>query len=311
MKSLLVDALRQAKSEKTEEGSDDALRLGETPVEGASNDGDEYVEEYPDETLELMQTTTDLVVVDVEVEVEDEPAVDRVGPEADAAFEEAFGLAGLGQSGDRAGSPGPESLRHGRPDGFIEHSARWLPLVCVLLMIAAMSAIPVWNSMMSDEGNLGLTVGGATSPPTAEAFEEDVRPTRFPFAQTRTTQVAPLPPAAMDPPPQQQATIAVQVRERSPVGATDLTADTFTSIAALYRAHLAGEVSRAGLAAMLDARVRQPEPGTESELKLLLQQYPDESMLHHALGTLLTEEARWPEARAAFARAAETAEGAR
>ena len=119
MTNLLVDALRQAKSEKTDEESDDALRLGETPIEGASNDGDEYVEEYSDDTFELMQTTTDLVVVDVEVEVEEESedAGGTAGPEADAAFEEAFELAGPGATGGGATSPGPEPVRHGRPDG--------------------------------------------------------------------------------------------------------------------------------------------------------------------------------------------------
>ncbi|MDJ0909031.1 MAG: hypothetical protein QNI99_07545 [Woeseiaceae bacterium] len=310
MKNLLVDALRQAKSERPDDESDDSVRLGETPVEGASNDGDEYVEEYNDDTFELMQTTTDLVVVDVEVEVEDE--AEGAGPDADAAFEEAFELSASGRSG--SASPKPEPVRHGRPEGFIEHSARWLPAVCAVLLLAAMSALPVWNSLMSDDGNLGLTVGGTTMPPVADGSESDVESTRFPFASApapapvRTTNVAP--PVAVDPPPQ-RVDVVVQVRERRPAGATDLADDTFSTIAALYRAHLSGEVSRTGLAEILDARVRQREPGTESELKVLLQQYPDESILHNALGTLLADEARWPEARAAFARAAETAEGAR
>ncbi len=315
MKNLLVDALRQAKSERSDDESDDSVRLGETPVEGASNDGDEYVEEYNDDTLELMQTTTDLVVVDVEVEVEDEAeAEEGAGPEADAAFEEAFELSASGPPGAGATPPKPEPVRHGRPEGIIEHGARWLPAVCVVLLLAAMSALPVWNSLMSDDGNLGLTVGGTTMPPVADGSGSNVEPTRFPFASApaqatvRTTNVAP--PAAVDPPPQ-RVDVLVQVRERRPAGATDLADDTFSTIGALYRAHLSGEVSGAGLAEILDARVRQREPGTESELKVLLQQYPNESILYNALGTLLAEEARWPEARAAFARAAETAEGAR
>ncbi len=315
MKSLLVDALRQAKSEQAGRESDEAVVLGETPLEGASNDGDEYVEDTSDEMLELMQTTTDLVVVDVEVEVDDDAdAGDGVGPEADAAFAEAFELSEPGTSGQGRRSPAQEPVRHGRPDGFIEHSGRWLPLVCVLLLIAAMSALPVWNSLMSDEGSLGLTVGGSMMPTEQppESGDAETQPARFPFASAsvRTTSTPAPAPVPVELPPE-RVEVVVQARERTPAGATDLRDDTFSTIAALYRAHLTGEVSRSGLAQTLDVRVREQLPGTESELKVLLQQYPGESILHYALGTLLAQETRWPEARAAFARAAETAEGAR
>ena len=316
MKNLLVDALRQAKSEQAEREAEDSVVLGETPLEGASNDGDEYVEDTSDDPMfELMQTTTDLVVVDVEVEVDDEDdAEEGAGPEADAAFEEAFELAGRGRGRAGAKSPGTEPVRHSRPEGLIEHSGRWLPLVCILLMIAAMSAIPFWHSLMSAEGNLGLTVSGSTATGQApETGVADTPPARFPYAsasaEVRSNSVPAPVPVSVEPP--EQVEVTVQVRERRPAGATELQDDTFSTIAALYRAHLSGEVSHAGLAEILDARVRQEMPGTESELKVLLQQYPDESILHNALGTLLAEEARWPEARAAFARAAETAEGAR
>ncbi len=313
MKSLLVDALRQAKSEQSDRESEDSLVLGETPLEGASNDGDEYVEETSGDALELMQTTTDLVVVDVEVEVDD--ATDGntgVGSDADAAFKEAFELAGSGRRTGSATQPRPEPVRHGQPDGFVEHSARWLPLVCILLLIAAMSAIPVWNSLMSDDGGLGLMVGDVAMPAANVEGDSDERPTRFPFAPASAPVRAPnvTPPVAVDPQPE-RVDVAVIIRERSPVGATDLADDTFSTISALYRAYLGGDVSSAGLAEILDARARRTEPGMESELKLLLQQYPDESILHNALGTLLSAQARWPEARAAFARAADTAEGAR
>ena len=331
MKNLLVDALRQAKSDQAEQESDDAVRLGETPIEGASNDGDEFVEESHDETLSLMQTTTNLVVVDVEVEVDDEAADEAnagegAGPAADAAFAEAFEIDGVDRSRDRTGSGGAEPVRHGRPDGLIEHSARWLPVACVLLLVSAMGALPVWKGLMSDEGDLGRMVEGAELPVEAASATgtagSQAGSSRFPYASASSTSsassatAAPVtttrvaPPVTVDP-PAQRPEVLIQVRERRPAGATDLRDDTFSSLDALYRAYLAGEVSRGGLAEILDARVRQQEPGTESEIKLLLQQYPDDSVLHNALGTLLAEQSRWPEARAAFARAAETAEGAR
>lgn len=313
MKSLLVDALRQAKSEQSDRESDDSPVLGETPIEGASNDGDQYVEETSDVPLELMQTTTDLAVADVELEVDDESDVgEGAGPEADAAFVEAFELAGPGRLENGAESPDAEPVRHDRPDGVIEHGGRWLPLVCVLLLTAGMSAIPLLNSLISGEVSLGMTVGGSTMPTGQLPKPDDVdaQPVRFPFVSTPVRTASVTVPAPVEPPPQ-PVDVVVQVRERSPAGATDLRDDTFSTISALYRAHLTGEVSRAGLAEILDTRVRRRLPGTESELKVLLQRYPGESILHNALGTLLAEESRWPEARAAFARAAEAAEGAR
>ncbi len=321
MKNLLVDALRQAKAEQADSESDDAVRLGETPIEGASNDGDEFVEQDYDETLELMQTTSNLVVVDVEVDVEDAPdSADGSGPDADAAFEEAFELAGAGQGRDGAKSDQPRPVCHSRPDGFIEHSARWLPLACLLLLAAAVGTVPVWKGMMSDEGDLGLLVEGSALPIESSYLngtgEGESGSSRFPYASTTSAPVTTprvAPPVPVDPPPQQQepVEIVVQVRERSPTGATDLRDDTFSTISGLYQAYLAGEVSRSGLVDILDTRVSQQQPGTESEIKLLLQQYPKESILHNALGTLLAGQSRWPEARTAFARAAETAEGTR
>ncbi len=320
MKNLLVDALRQAKSEQAERESDDSVRLGETPIEGASNDGDEFVEETDDQSLELMQTTTNLVVVDVEVEVEDEAPDEVATAGADAAFEEAFELAGSDRTHNVSGYGTPEQVPHGRPDGFIEHSSRWLPVACVLLLISAMGAVPLWKALTSGEGDLGLVVDGPALPDdtaTANGTAEPVAgSTRFPFSSGPVTTTRTAPPVPVDPPvavapPAQQADIVIQVRERSPAGATELRDDTFSTISALYRAYLAGEVSRSGLTEILDVRVSQQQPGTESEIKLLLQQYPEESILHNALGTLLAEQSRWPEARAAFARAAETAEGAR
>lgn len=319
MKNILVDALRQAKEDQSGKESDDAVRLGETPIEGASNDGDEFVEEAHEETLELMQTTTNLVVVDVEVDVEDEgEGAAGPGPDADAAFEEAFELAGPGDP--RAAKPEqPKPVCHSRPDGFIEHSARWMPLVCLLLLAAAVGTVPVWKGMMSDEGDLGLLVEGSALPIGPAylngAGDDESGSTRFPFASAPATTTRAAPPVPVDPPPQQRqqdpVEIVVQVRERSPAGATDLRDDTFSTISGLYAAYLAGEVSRSGLVDVLEARVSQQQPGTESEIKLLLQQYPDESILHNALGTLLAGQSRWPEARVAFARAAETAEGTR
>ena len=167
---------------------------------------------------------------------------------------------------------------------------------------------------MSDDGDLGLAVGGSTMPidpiPLEGEAGSEAETTRFPFTTQAVSTTRAAPPVPVEPAPQ-PADIVVQVRERSPVGATDLSEDTFSSIAALYHAHLAGEVSRAGLVDILDARVREPRPGTESEIKVLIQQYPNEAVLHNALGQLLAGQSRWPEAQAAFARAAETGEGAR
>ncbi len=308
MKNLLVDALRQAKADQPVAEPEDAARLGETPLEGASNDGDEFVDELSDEALELMQTTNDLVVVEVEIESESDAYVDA---DAGAAFEEAFELTEHDTPSPVAFAPATVPVCHGQPEGLIEHSARWLPLLCILIVVATMSALPVWKSVMSDDGDLGLTIGNSALPAGSSAASDATSPiaTRFPFASTPVTGSAAVADATLPVAvPEERPEIVVSVRERTPVGATDLQEDTFSTIAALYRAHLAGEVRRVNLAELLTLRARQGRPGTEAEIKLLLQQYPNEALLYNALGTLLAEESRWPEARAAFARATEIGE---
>ena len=308
MKNLLVDALRQAKAEQPSAEPEDEARLGETPLEGASNDGDEFVEDVSDDSLELMQTTSDLVVVDVEIDPDSELDFDR---DADAAFEEAFELNASSESPAATSTPGAVPVRHERPDGLIEHSARWLPLLCVVLVATAMSAIPFWNSVTSDDGELGLTIINPTLPVGRSVTQDSTSggETRFPFSTTPVTTAAPVTePTVSVSVPEERPEIVVNVRERTPVGATDLREDTFSTIAALYRAHLAGEVPHSRLAEILTLRARQRQAGTEAEIKLLLQQYPNEPLLYNALGTLLAEESRWPEARAAFDRAAEIGE---
>jgi len=87
------------------------------------------------------------------------------------------------------------------------------------------------------------------------------------------------------------------------VGIAAVYSQTGRTAAALstYEKLLSVDPSNANaISGILTIHARDSESDSESELKYLIQQYPDADPLHYALGSLFVSQARWPDAKQAF-----------
>lgn len=282
MKSPLVDALRQSRERASELELEDSVRLDRTDLDGASNDDGDV------DAIALTQTTTNLVVVEVEVEVEDERDADA-GFDIESEIVEAEAVAA--------------PVVSQKPDGGLERAAVWTPLLCLLLGAGGLTAVPLWDA--ATDGTPAIGGAGLSQHESDVAAAEPLAASpRFEYLDlTPAHSPTPRPAPVAEPREPAPAPIQISVRERAPVGSTHVDVNTFSTLGTAYQAYLAGDMSQVRIEAILADRVRAADAGVEVELKVMLQRYPDQAPLHRALGTLLADSNRWPEAQLAFSRA--------
>jgi len=312
MKSLLVDALRAANDSNTS-----------TDAEQPSTAGAEHEHEL--ESRQQIATNASIVEELELVNLED---VHESASEADAALND-----------DDIGSPAENravaveadfslELRHreppvdadGIPDGvaaggattraaIFERAARNAPYLCLALAIVSVATVSAW-SRIADSGSQSALLAsarlgqpGSRSRSTAGA---ELPPSRFPLDTTRATADAMViaPPIAEITPGRNSATIVRNApRQATPAGHTNAGSDTFATLNAAYRAYLGGEVGREYIDWLLRQRAATDGESAELEIRLLLQQFPEEALLHRALGSALAAAGRLPEAEASVAKA--------
>lgn len=314
MKSLLVDALRAAND------TDDGLSLEETVAPGlpAVRPGTEAA--IPEAGAELSEAETaspetEVVApsIDPDLElldsVEESLEVDVADNDAEFRDEQAVPEASLHEQ-----RVAPAAARA----AMFERAAKWMPAVCLLLAACSAAAFSGWSNITGASGNeiLGTHSGSTNEMPESETTAADAPAARFQFsdaARTPTqgtrrevaapdintaTQVGPI-------------SIVRNNQARAPrdvAGLTDVDNANFSSIAAVYQAFVGGQINQSALDRLLDRAAMTGGEGTELEIKLLLQRYPDSASLHNALGTVLANSSRWPEARVAYDRAIELAQ---
>ncbi|MEO1201531.1 MAG: hypothetical protein AAFX10_02410 [Pseudomonadota bacterium] len=309
MKSLLVDALRAANDDAS---SDDEARptaaeaRADSDLAGYTDRGELTGDDFEilepdalnDALLESGFTPTDETMPGIarvdEAERSDEP---ESPPEREQRFEAARAPATIALAAAPSDS------------GLIERAARNTPYLCLALALISTLAYTVWHGIAQPGGQASLLAGTSYGVPagtsTLVVDNEPPQP-RFALDTTRST-----PPA-----PQASQPSAAIVREAAPVivrrnvpgpakpaGQTGADDETFVTLNAAYRAYLGGEVGRDYIDWLLQLRAADGSSATELELRLLLQQYPDEALLHRALGTALAATGRMPEAEASMAEA--------
>lgn len=297
MKSLLVDALRAAN-----DNGDDGLSLEETIAPGRPT---APREEKPASAPEI---DANLELLD-NVDASADPEV----AENDAHFEDEEALPTVSVDSKRVAPAAATATR-------FERATKWMPVVCVLLVAFSAAAFSGWSSVTSTGNNtlLGTQLGAGDSAPANNAPSIVAQTTRFEFIDDpRASASRSGRPNAGSSNTVRPPTAAISVvrsttaeRPRAVAGLTDADGANFSSITVIYRAFTSGQINQAALDRLLERAATSGRESTELEIKLLLQRYPDSASLHNALGTVLAKNARWPEARAAYERAAELAQAA-
>lgn len=309
MKSLLVDALRAANDDAS---SDDEAQSAVADARADSDPagyadlgeltGDEFQILEPDALNDVLLETgsvpTDETMPGVDgVDDTDSAEEPDSSPDREPRFEAARAPATIAARAAPAGS------------GLIERAARNTPYLCLALALTSTLAYTVWHGIAQPGGHANLLAGASYGVPagsSTSAVDDEPPRSRFALDTTRST-----PPA-----PRASQPSAASVREASPVivgrnvpgpakpaGQTGADDATFVTLNAAYRAYLGGEVSRGYIDWLLQLRAADGSSATELELRLLLQQYPDDALLHRALGTALAATGRLPEAQASMAEA--------
>jgi hypothetical protein len=314
MKSLLVDALRAANESGSSATSEpEALAVAVEEAVPAEH------------TTSTSEPDKPPLKPDVPLELElQEPQGDAEFAESVVIPPDAEFLPANDQSNrqdgtrvlDTASELADKSARvSGGAAGF-ERLAVWTPLVCLFLGAVATASFSGWTLVTGDEHSVGLRAlasqGNANGSRQGTALDSAVV-NRFEFRQRwtpRTAAPVPMPTSDNARTASQPAAAAISIErnttDRRQTGKlTAIDGDSFSSLESALGAYLAGEVSRSYISQLLASRVQRNPAASETDIKLLLQRHPEAAPLHYALGTLLQESARYPEAGLSFARASE------
>lgn len=175
MKSILVDALRQANGDDTDQALSDSgsFDASQENLEAPANDSLEHEEGE----LELMSTTSALVVREEETVVHDH-VPDESGEDVqvleldEGPVDDKHAITVVGLM--------PLPVLHTQTPGL----ARFAPLLCVLLAVAVASSWLLINTLGISGGSLGTKISQSDGEVPQEAPGADASiETRFPFLE--------------------------------------------------------------------------------------------------------------------------------
>lgn len=308
MKSLLVDALRQASDRDRGLSPEDRINPDRVAVESVSNDGENSALDIDE--LELVEHDD---LIDTHDGLVDSESVEPIAVSPQQSSPPGF-IASHRQSSNAGAISVGDGERNTRS---FERYAVWTPLVCLLLCTSAAGFYSVWNRLVGESANSDLQSLSTPSQTDTRADNGDTpiaEPVRFPFAPNRPTakRIPIVDPSVVEP----AMRISRQAEsgrskyeafsfERVASSEVSLNKPSFTTLTAAYQSYRIGEISTAAFESILADRANQDAAATSSEIKLLLQRYADAAPLYFTLGNLYAKKADWAEARVAFEQANE------